>query len=310
MVINGKVSRNGPGTGRVMSQSMAAQADDFLAQLVALGDLQVLALIVAGAFASAIVNGMTGFGTALTGLPFWLQAVEPLLAAQLASACSVIGHLTTFRDIRRTVDWRRLWPMLVFGLIGIPFGTWLLPRISLTYFKLAFGALLIAYCAFRLFAAHRARLAVRRPGAERSMEAVLGFAGGVLGGFAGLSGVLPTVWASLKGWTKDEQRAVFQAFNFTLLAAMLAVSWTQGLVQPRFYIAALLAAPATVVGARLGMRLYKRFDDVRFQRLVLFALLISGLCLVWSSFWGDAILRTHASAISAAGFQGGGEELC
>jgi uncharacterized membrane protein YfcA len=265
-------------------QSMAAQADDFLAQLVSLGDLQVLALIVAGAFAGAIVNGMTGFGTALTGLPFWLQAVEPLLAAHLASACSVIGHLTTFREMWLKVDWLRLRPMVIGGLAGIPFGTLLLPQVRLNPFKLVVGVLLVAYCTFRLLAAHRARLAVRRPGTERNMEALVGFTGGVLGGLAGLSGVLPTVWASLKGWPKDEQRTVFQAFNFMLLTAMLIASAAQGLVGLRTICALVVATPATLCGAWLGFRLYKRVDDVRFQRIVLLVLLISGLCLVWSSF--------------------------
>ena len=58
-------------------------------------DWATLALILAGALMGGFVNGLTGFGTALTGLPMWLQAVEPLIAAQLASACSVLGHLTT-----------------------------------------------------------------------------------------------------------------------------------------------------------------------------------------------------------------------
>jgi uncharacterized membrane protein YfcA len=175
-------------------------------------------------------------------------------------------------------------PMLVAGLVGIPLGTWVLPRISLGHFKLGFGLLLVAYCAFRLFAARWARLAVRAPGSERGMEAVVGFAGGVLGGLAGLSGVLPTVWASLKGWPKAEQRTIFQAFNFTLLTAMLAASVAQGLVGLRAVVAFGFAVPATLLGARLGFRLYKRLDDRRFERIVLGVLLISGLGLVWSTF--------------------------
>ena len=42
------------------------------------GDWATLALILAGALTGGLVNGLTGFGTALTGLPLWLQAVEPL----------------------------------------------------------------------------------------------------------------------------------------------------------------------------------------------------------------------------------------
>jgi uncharacterized membrane protein YfcA len=252
-------------------------------QVIALGDLQALAFIVAGALAGGFVNGLTGFGTALAGLPFWLQAVEPVLAAQLASGCSVAGHMSTFPAIWRTVDWRRLAPMLVAGLIGVPLGTWALPLISLRHFKLGFGVLLVAYCAFGLFAARWARLRSGRPGVERSMETVVGFAGGVLGGLAGLSGVLPTVWASLKGWPKSEQRAIFQGFNFTLLSAMLVASVTQGLVGLGSLIALCIAAPAAVLAARLGFRLYKGLHALHFDRIVLGLLLISGLALVWLS---------------------------
>ena len=243
------------------------------------GDWTTLALILAGALAGGFVNGLTGFGTALTGLPMWLQAVEPLIAAQLASACSVLGHLTTLPAMWRAADWRRLAPMLIAGLIGVPIGTWILPLISLATFKLAIGVVLIVYCSFMLFAAGRVRLS--RGG--RGAEAVVGFAGGVLGGIAALSGVLPTIYASLKGWPKDERRIFFQAFNFTLLTAMLLASLVQGLIGKGFLLALAVAIPGTLTGSWLGVYLYRRLDDRRFDRIVLAVLLLSGLGLVWST---------------------------
>ena len=168
-------------------------------------DWPVVALILAGAVAGGIVNGLTGFGTALTGLPLWLQAVEPLIAAQLASACSVLGHLTTLPEIWRAAAWRRLAPMLIAGLLGVPIGTWLLPLVSLATFKVAVGVTLIAYCSFMLLASGwRAKVSA----GGRIAEAVVGFGGGILGGIAGLSGVLPTVYATLTGWAKEERRVV------------------------------------------------------------------------------------------------------
>ena len=91
-----------------------------------------------------------------------------------------------------------------------------------------------------LFAAGRVRLAAGGRGAE----AAIGLAGGVLGGLAGLSGALPTVWAALKGWPKDERRIVFQAFNMTILSAMLVASLVQGLIGLRFLVALAVALPA------------------------------------------------------------------
>src|SRR5262245_65562526 len=86
------------------------------------GDGRALLLIFAGALAGGVVNGITGFGYALTGLPFWLQAVEPLIAAHLACACSVMGHISTFPTLWRSVEWGRHLPMLAAGVAGVPIG--------------------------------------------------------------------------------------------------------------------------------------------------------------------------------------------
>jgi uncharacterized protein len=246
------------------------------------GGWHALVLIFAGALAGGIVNGLTGFGSALTALPVWLQAVEPLVAAQLGSACSVLGHLRTFPTIWGAVDWRRMAPMLAAGLAGVPIGTLMLPHIGLGMFKLGVGMVLAAHCSFMLLAAGRVKVAAGYRG-ERWAEAVVGFAGGVLGGLAALSGVLPTVWASLKDWRKDERRIFFQAFNFTVLTAMLVASALSGLVGIRSIVAFAVAAPGTLVGASLGLAVYRRLDDLRFDRVVLVVLLLSGLALVWSS---------------------------
>ena len=246
------------------------------------GGWEALALIFAGALAGGIVNGLTGFGSALTALPVWLQAVEPLVAAQLGSACSVLGHLRTFPSIWKAVDWRRQAPMLAAGLVGVPIGTLLLPHIGIGTFKLGVGAVLAAHCTFMLLAAGRVRIATGGRG-DRWAEMAVGFGGGVLGGLAALSGVLPTAWASLKDWRKDERRIFFQAFNFTVLTAMLAASAMLGLVGARSIVAFAVAVPGTLIGASLGLGIYRRLDDVRFDRVVLVVLLLSGLALIWSS---------------------------
>jgi uncharacterized membrane protein YfcA len=243
-----------------------------------LGDWSTVALVLAGAFVGGFVNGLTGFGTALSGLPLWLQALEPRVAAQLASACSVVGHLSTIKLVLREADWRRMAPMLVAGLLGVPIGTSLLPLVSLPTFKLAIGIVLVAYCSFMLLAAGR----IRVQGGGRGAEALIGFAGGILGGLAALSGVLPTIWASLKSWPKAERRAFFQIFNFTVLVAMLLASFVQGMVESGSIAALCLAIPGTLAGNWTGVAIYRRLDDVRFDQIVLAVLLVSGIGLIWS----------------------------
>jgi uncharacterized membrane protein YfcA len=117
----------------------------------------------------------------------------------------------------------------------------------------------------------------------RLADGAIGFAGGILGGLAGLSGPLPILWASVRGWGKDERRGVFQTFNWTVLAAALCLQMASGLIGREVIWLALLALPGTILGAWLGARVYHALSDRNFRDVVLVLLFLSGIGLVWSS---------------------------
>lgn len=236
-------------------------------------------LVVAGSLAGGFVNGLTGFGTALTTMPFYLWAVSPATSALLAAVLSVCGQLQTLSAIWREIRWERALPLIAGGLIGIPLGTWLLPHVALAPFKLLVGLVLIGFSAFMLTGGPRRPL----PPLGRGADFAVGIASGTLGGLAALSGVLPAIWASLQNWRKDERRIVFMLFNGTVLSVMLVSSWAAGLVGREFVALLPWAIPAAIAGTWLGTLLYRRIDDRRFDRLVLALLLVAGLVLVAAS---------------------------
>jgi hypothetical protein len=236
-------------------------------------------LIMAGAFAGGLVNGLTGFGTGMTALVVWLHALPVTVAATLVLVCSVVAQLQSLPSIWHALDWRRLAPFLAGGLVGIPLGTWLLVVVSVQTVKLGVGAVVTIYCAIMLLG--RLRPTIHWGG--RIADGLVGLTGGTLGGLAGLSGSTTTIWASLRGWGKDARRAVFQGFNLTILTVSLMAHAAAGLVNAELGRAALFALPGTLVGAFIGQRIYRRLDDHRFDRLVLAILLVAGLTLLWSS---------------------------
>ncbi len=239
---------------------------------------QAAILIILGALAGGFVNGLTGFGTGLSAMPFWLNAVSAPAAAQLAAAGGVAGQLSTLRSVWHVIEWRKLAPMLVAGLIGVPLGALALPWIDAATFKRAVAVILIAYSAVMLAANGRFRL--QSGGSSPIAEALIGFGAGLMGGIAGLSGPLPTVWAALHGWSKEKRRGVFQAFNGTILGAVLIAHLAQGLVAPDFWRMLALALPGTFIGVFAGQAIYRRLDDHRFDRAVLLILLAAGLGLL------------------------------
>jgi uncharacterized membrane protein YfcA len=99
-----------------------------------------------------------------------------------------------------------------------------------------------------------------------------------------MSGPLPILWASVRGWGKDERRGVFQIFNWTILLAALCVQAASGIIELKVLWLALLAFPGTILGAFLGARVYHALSDRNFGDLVLGLLVMSGAGLIWSSF--------------------------
>jgi uncharacterized protein len=146
-------------------------------------------------------------------------------------------------------------------------------------FKQSIGVLLLIFPVALYF--NRRPLALRFGG--RLADAGIGFAGGILGGLAGLSGPLPTLWATVRGWGKDERRGIFQIFNWTVLSAALCLQAGIGFVGLEVVWLALLALPATILGAWLGARVYRVLSDRNFRDVVLGLLFVSGIGLVWSS---------------------------
>ena len=238
-----------------------------------------IAIVVAGALVAGFVNGLTGTGYALMALGFWLQAMSPTTAAPLVALCSVVGHLQAIRSIWHGVRWPRLWPFLAAGLAGVPLGTAMLNHLQVQPLKLGTGIMLILYSAWMGLVRHPPTVI----GGGRIADAASGFVGGVMGGMASLSGPAPIIWAQLRGWNKNEQRGVNQPFNMAILATALLAAGVAGLLDRTFWTWAVLAAPVSLIGSRIGLTLYGRVNDSAFRQLVLLLLGASGIILIVSA---------------------------
>jgi uncharacterized membrane protein YfcA len=236
-------------------------------------------LLLLGALAGGFVSGLAGFGTALMALGIWLYVLPPSTAVPLVLICSIVAQTSTLPSFWRSIDFKLVWPFLIGGLAGVPLGIMLIVHADPRVFKLSFGVLLLVFPAALYF--NRAPVAVSFGG--RVADAIVGFAGGILGGLAGLSGPLPILWASVRGWDKDERRGVFQTFNWTILTASLCLQAGTGLVTREVVWLAWLALPATIFGAWFGARTYHALSDRNFRDVVLGLLFLSGAGLVWTS---------------------------
>jgi uncharacterized membrane protein YfcA len=238
--------------------------------------LEHIVVVLLGALAGGFVSGLAGFGTGLTALGIWLYVLEPPVAATLVVVCSVVSQAQTIPAIWRQIEAKRVLPFIIPGLLGVPVGTALLSHLDAQILKISIGGILLVFSVYLLLQASPRVFAW----GGRIADGMIGFAGGVLGGLAGLSGPLPTIWATLRGWSKGESRSVFQTFNLSILTAALLSHAIAGFLTANFLWASLAALPGTIAGSLLGAKSYSRLSDRRFREIILILLCLSGAMLI------------------------------
>lgn len=236
-------------------------------------------LIAVGAAAAGFVQGLSGFGFSLVALSFWVWSLEPRLAAVLAVFGGLTGQLLAAFTVRRGFDARRVLPFIAGGLVGLPLGLWLLPRIDAVLFRAFVGTLLAVWCPLMLLSGRLPHLG--RGG--RAADAIAGAVGGAMGPLGGFTGAIPTLWCTLRGFERDAQRAVIQNFNLAMLAVTMASYTATGLVTRTMLLPMAVVAPALLLPALLGMRVYVGISPIAFRNVVLSLLTLSGLAMLANS---------------------------
>lgn len=237
--------------------------------------VEIVAVVLAGAAAGGFINGLAGFGTALVALGIWLQVMPPWQAVTIAAAMSVVSGVQGMWLIRKnlSIGIRRLPRFLLPALIGIPIGTASLHLINATVVKLVIAGFILLYGAFFLLRGALPRIRHEMP----AVDILIGFAGGVLGGAAALSGALPTMWCAMHDWTKGETSAVLRPYNVVILAVATAVFAAQGYFAGDTLILVGIALPATLIASQIGVAIFHRLTDRQFRWLLVWLLLGTGM---------------------------------
>jgi uncharacterized membrane protein YfcA len=238
-----------------------------------------LVIVLVGAALAGFAQGVSGFAFALVALSVWAWAVTPQLAAPMAVFGALVGQLVALPWVWRGFDLRRLLPIVVGGLIGVPVGVYLLQWLDPTIFKFSLGVFLLLYAPVMLALPPD----YKWEHGGGAADGASGFVGGLLGGLAGISGPVPTLWTTLRGWDKDTQRGVLQAFNISMHVATLTVYGFSGTITQEALVMFAWITPALVIPAILGVLLFRRLNALAFRRLILCLLLISGITLIWGS---------------------------
>jgi uncharacterized membrane protein YfcA len=138
----------------------------------------------------------------------------------------------------------------------------------------------MVWCPLMLLARDLPRITV----GGRLADAAVGLAGGMMGGLGGFTGVLPTLWCTLRRYERDVQRTIIQNFNLAMLTVTMISYLATGLVTRPMLPMLAVVLPAMLVPTLLGTRAYVGISESGFRKLVLTLLTGSGVILVAASW--------------------------
>ena len=234
-----------------------------------------LLILLSGAFLGAFVQGATGFGSGLLINAFWLHIMEPTHAIPLNVVTSLFISGVPIYKLGKKLDFSKLKQFAIFGVVGIPIGMYLLVISDPSKLKFSIGILLVIYAVLMLKISSFS-INVN----NKSINNLVGFISGVIGGLTALLGIIPVAWFSVQRLPKNTKRGTYEPFIFiTSIAAIISFAFA-GLYKIEMIFDLLKIIPALLVGSWLGIKIYNKINDNLFRKVVLGLILLSGLFLV------------------------------
>ena len=230
-------------------------------------------------FVSTFIHSTLGFGQALIAMPLLAMVVElktatPLVAFVLMTIAAVI----LLRNWR-IVDLNAAWRLVLSSCFGILVGLFLLRDVPEDLMQVFLGIVVILFSLYNLANRHLKIIDLRRVGGGSMLAYLFGFVAGVLGAAYNTSGVVITVYATLRDWAPDRFRSTLQSYFVFTGLLILAGHGLAGLWLPEVLKLYATAVPLILVAIFLGGKLHRFIPQGQFDGYVNVGLLVLGLLL-------------------------------
>ena len=252
-----------------------------VAALVVLGSARMVAspeadgAVAAVVLIAALVSSIAGFAFAvLAGSALAYLELDPVQAVMTMALCSIAMQGYAVWQLRATIRWRAIAPMVAAGAMTAPLGVAVLVHIDVKLYAAVLGALVVGYGGYVLWR----RQARPMPGAP--WHGVLaGALGGLLGGLSSAPGLPVTIWCSMRGLDKVQQRVVFQPFILsmqlvTVACLVLSAPSHADMLNHAGFV------PFALLGAIGGFAVYRRMTNRQFNSAVGLLMIVSGAGLL------------------------------
>jgi uncharacterized membrane protein YfcA len=230
-------------------------------------------------FLATLVRSTFGFGESLVAVPLFILFIPLDIAVPLSVLISILVALVVVIQDHSQVHFNSAKWLIIFAILGIPFGLLILIYGNDFWVKIWLGLLIILYSLYAIFAKNSLSLKTD----SKLWLFICGFVSGVLGGAYGINGPALVVYGNMRNWSAKHFRATLQAY-FLPASFIGAIGYfTKGLITSEVLKYFLISLPAVFPAIFLGRYLNQKIKDNSFFKYVYFGLLAIGIFLILNS---------------------------
>ncbi len=228
-----------------------------------------LALVVI--FLAGTTQSLTGFGFGLVSIPLLTLFISPKLAPPIVLVDSVILNLMILGGARKLVELRRIWILMIAGLLGVPIGTWILAHWDVHSLRIYIGV--VTVIAAGIFMTGFSRQVKR----EVIAFLPVGLLSGVMSGSINMAGPPVILFFANQNLPRLVFRANMIAYLLLLQLFAIPLLLSNGIMTRGAAISGLLLLPALLGGGFVGTFFSTRVHDQIVRTITLVIVSVAGV---------------------------------
>ena len=229
------------------------------------------------ALIAGLIQGFSGFGSVLFSLPVLALFLDIKIAIPLMSLSGVVLTVYLLFSLWNHLEWRKILPLLVGTVFGVPVGVLLLKHLKASYLLITLGIMLIAYSFYGLV------MKPHRKAMKKYWAYLFGFLAGCLGGAFSASGPPVIVYTSLQSWNKDQIKVTLQGYFFASGIIVIFFQAFSGLMTDMVLKYFLISLAPLMIGTYVGHFFYGRIQEETYRTFMLILLGLLGAFTLWKA---------------------------
>ena len=232
-------------------------------------------------FIATLVHSTFGFGASLIAVPLFILIIPIHIAVPLSVLISILIAIVVVVQDRKQVHFKSAKWLILFAILGIPIGLFLLIKGNENIIKTILGLLIILYSVYSLLSKNKLKFKTD----NKMWLFICGFLSGIFGGAYGLNGPPLVVYGNLHNWSAKNFRATLQAYFLPVSTIGMFGYWYQGLWNSTVSYYFLICIPVIIPAIFLGRYFNHKLKDGTFLNYIYIGLICIGIVLLSQSLY-------------------------